>query len=165
MAETKDIAMQDTPYFQHTPTGLMIHGLPSFKECCDHLNTLKMINVVSQFWIGDLLNYMEVSYGETYTQAVTAFDYSVQTLANMKSVARAFPPSRRREGIPFSHHAAIQGLPNEQQNELLDEIEKEHLNIQHLRNKVRQLKGTNKNPEPCSHEAVMTCMHCGKVME
>lgn len=161
----KSLQPQDSHHFRYTKKGLFVHGLPSFEECEQELNVLKEINAVCQFLIGDLLNYMEVSYGETYTQAVTAFDYSVQTLANMKSVARAFPPSRRREGIPFSHHAAIQGLPNEQQNELLDEIEKEHLNIQHLRNKVRQLKGTNKNPEPCSHEAVMTCMHCGKVME
>jgi hypothetical protein len=43
-----------------------------------------------------------------------------QTLANWGSVARAFATSRRREPVPFSHHAEVAGMSEQDADRLLD---------------------------------------------
>jgi len=73
------------------------------------------------WWIGDWLRYGERSYGEMYSQTLDAMDYSYQMLRNAVYVADAFEFSRRRENLPWSHHAEVVARSIEEQDELLDE--------------------------------------------
>lgn len=161
----QDRVFLDTSRFHHTRTGLIVHGLPSWNECVEHLANLRTAEIAVQLCIGDLLNFMEAQWGEDWTQAVDAFDYNVRSLGNMKSVARAFPPTRRRENIPYTYYQAIQGLSEEEQERLLDMVETENLHVRHLRNKVRALKGEKGEAWACIHNPITVCALCGEEME
>lgn len=159
------IALLDTNNFHYTKQGLMVHGLPSFEDCEQQLSVLRTVSGACQLWIGDLLNYMEGAFGEEYAQVLDALDYSAGSMANMKSVSKAFPPSRRRENIPYGYYQAVQGLPADEQEELLDKVESgEITSLRHLRNKARKSKATQ-GQEPCNHEMVRTCIRCGEVVD
>lgn len=160
------IALLDTNNFHYTKQGLMVHGIPTFADCEEQLTILRTVSNAAQLWIGDLLNYMEGAFGEEYAQVLDALDYSAGSMANMKSVAKAFPPSRRREqAIPFSYYQAVQGLPVDEQESLLDKVELgEITSLRHLRNKAKKTK-TAEGQEPCIHETVKTCIRCGEVID
>lgn len=64
----------------------------------------------SAWLIGDLLNYGEKVYGETYTQASAATGLAEQTLMNYASVCGRVPRSRRKKKLPFSVHAEIASM-------------------------------------------------------
>jgi len=62
----------------------------------------------SSCWIiGDLINYGEKVYGQTYAQAVEATGLAEQTLTNYASVCGRIPRSRRRLGLKFGVHAEV----------------------------------------------------------
>lgn len=69
----------------------------------------------SAWLLGDLLNYGEKVYGETYTQASEATGLAEQTLMNYASVCGRVPRSRRRKTLPFSVHAEVASLPPAEQ--------------------------------------------------
>lgn len=96
-----------------------------------------------QFWMGDLINYGESRYGEKYTQAMDATGYAYQTLANVAYVANAIPGSRRRELVPFSHHAEVAALPAEQQAAWLEACEANELTVAELRHKIKLAEPTS----------------------
>ena len=67
---------------------------------------------------------MDDKFGETPSQDSDIWpEYSYSNLANMASVARAFPNSRRREKVGWSLHAEVARLPQEEQEQWLDELE------------------------------------------
>ena len=49
--------------------------------------------------------------------------YSIEQLRNFKSVAKAFPPGRRRENIKYTWYAELQGLPRTTQEDYLRRLE------------------------------------------
>lgn len=127
----------------------------------------------AQWWVADWLRFGERQYGERYSQAVqTATGYAASTLANFCYVARAIPPSRRRERLDFSHHAAVASLPPDEQDELLDRAEREHLPVRALYDEVRTRRGEVPIPtlteaaegdaSPVSHEHEYVCRTCGE---
>jgi hypothetical protein len=75
----------------------------------------------SAWLIGDLLNYGEKVYGETYAQAETVTGLSRGTLMNYSSVCAHIPRSRRRENVPFSTHAEVAYLEPEEQEKWLEQ--------------------------------------------
>lgn len=165
MSESKSLSL-NKKYFQLTPQGLQIQSNPTFEACEEGLHVLRKVDHCIQWAIGDLLNYMESKWGETYAQAVDAFDYSVGSLANMKSVAKAFEPSRRREKVPFSYYPAIQGLDKEDQETMLDQVENGEIDsLSHLRNKAKIIKKHSTVPksECIEHEIISVCKKCGVV--
>ena len=111
------------------------------------------------FWVGDAYNYAQEHYGEKFSQALPTVGYSLRTIQNAASVAKAIPVSRRREDIPFSYHAAVASLPPEQQDELLKEAATEEIRLGQLRSKVRHLKATEK-PDPEAYTWTLACSVC-----
>lgn len=61
----------------------------------------------SAWLIGDLLNFGEKVYGESYVQAAERTGLATQTLMNYSSVCAHVPRSRRRASLPFSVHAEV----------------------------------------------------------
>jgi hypothetical protein len=94
----------------------------------------------SGWWIGDWLRYGSARYGERYAPAAQATGYDVHSLMNMAYVAGRFDISRRRDALSFSHHAALAGLPVEEQDLWLDRTEVSRLSVRQLRSELRQAR-------------------------
>jgi len=94
----------------------------------------------SGWWIGDWLRYGNARYGERYVPAARVTGYDVQTLMNMAYVAGRFDMSRRRDGLSFSHHAELAGIPAEEQDLWLDRAEAGALSVRSLRSELRQTR-------------------------
>ena len=90
------------------------------------------------WWIGDWLNYGNAAYGERYVRAARITGYDVQTLMNMTYVASRFEPSRRREGLSWSHHAEVAALEPKAQTRFLDRAQHERLSVRDLREEIRR---------------------------
>lgn len=119
-----------------------------------------------RWWCGDLIAYGERHYREESYQAIeAATGYAASTIANFAAVARAIPASRRRERLDFSHHAAVTALPPDEQDELLDRAEREHLPVRALYDEVRTRRGEVPIPtlDQAEHEHEYVCRVCGEV--
>lgn len=89
---------------------------------------LKDLSAASPWMIGDWLAYGHEHYTKThwgnrlpdglYKQISDAIGLSESTLANIKYIAQALPPSRRRDGLTMAHAQEIigrlKGKPEEQ---------------------------------------------------
>ena len=94
-------------YFELKPTGLIINGQPTFDEWEQAGGVLKYIEGSVHWWLGDWLNYGEQTYGEMYSQALDATDYTEGTLRNDKFMSKAFELSCRHDNLPFSFHQEV----------------------------------------------------------
>jgi hypothetical protein len=98
---------------------------------------LGRIGRARRWWIGDWVNHGERAYGEKYTLAIDATGYEYQTVANCAYVAKAIEPSRRREGLSWSHHAEVAALEPSEQEAWLDRAQAEGLTRNGLRKAIR----------------------------
>jgi hypothetical protein len=105
--------------------------------------TLGRIGRARRWWIGDWVNHGERAYGEKYTLAIDATGYEYQTVANCAYVAKAIEPSRRREGLSWSHHAEVAALEPADQEAWLDRAQAEGLTRNELR---KAIKATSELP-------------------
>jgi len=138
-------------------TGLSIKRGLSFPEWELVGQFLKKANKSVQFWLGDWLNYGEQKYGEMYAQAVDATDYEQGTLANFKYVSARIEISRRREDLPWAHHAEVASLEPEAQEAWLKAAAEEGLSSRHLRNKIKKAKAIEK---PEEDNGLIECPNC-----
>ena len=95
----------------------------------------------SGWWIGDWVRYGNARYGERYKLVASITGYDTQTLMNMAYVTSRFSPSRRREGLSFSHHAEVAALCQEEQERWLDRAMFERLSVRALRAELRRGPG------------------------
>lgn len=113
----------------------------SFDDWLGFGNKLWTVHNAIQWAIGDWINYGEAHYGEKYAQALDTTEYSYGTLANYAYVARAFETSRRREKLSWSHHSAVRGIADKQeQDALLDIAESQQMGRDELRDIVKKYK-------------------------
>jgi len=124
--------------FSFSATGLTVTGQPSFDEWLRLGDQLRYINGAVQWWIGDWLNFGERAYGEKYSQALDATDYSYQNLATMKWVATEFPMTRRRNGLSWTHHREVAGCEPVVQDVLLDQTEDGEWTAKQLRTAIHE---------------------------
>jgi hypothetical protein len=110
------------------------------------------------WWIGDWLRYGNARYGQKYRAAAAITGYDVQSLMNMAYVASRVDPSRRREGLSFSHHAELAALAPQEQERWLDRIEEHGLSVHVLRRALRPQEaarsGSVRVGEPSSSQQV-----------
>ncbi len=132
--------------FKLTKTGLEINGKPTFEQWEQMGKFIKKAEGAVQWWVGDWLNYGEMSYSE-WTQYYDVDDTPAkQTLANMKWVSKRVEPSRRRE-LSWSHHAEVAEFEPEDQDLLLDQAIQNKLNRNQFRGVVRLYKEKLELPE------------------
>ncbi len=67
------------------------------------------------FYLGDWLIFGEGTFGERWAQAAEATGLAEQTLLRIMAVCRGVPPSRRRDDVSWSVHAAVYTLPAREQ--------------------------------------------------
>lgn len=123
-----------------TPTGLDLPPDLPFDEWREIGQTLQAVERSIQWLLGDWLRYGERQYGEMYSQALDATDYTYQTLADAAWVAGKIESSRRKENLTFSHHKEVAKLEPEEQDELLNRAASEGLSVRALRTEVNQRK-------------------------
>lgn len=124
--------------FQFTQTGLIVQGQPTFEQCEAMINKLHVVKDAVQMWLGDLLNYMEGRWGESYAQVVDGLDYAEGSLGNYQRVARQVPPPLRNENLRYNHYAAVAPLPKEKQVYWLEKAVKENLSARTLRKLIHK---------------------------
>lgn len=160
-------SLQEKVRFHSTHVDIM--GELDYQEWEAVIVQLKSIQGAIQWWLGDLLNYGEARYGETYSQVLDATEYEYQTLANFKYVAGRIPPERRKKSLSFSHHVEVASLEPPLQEELLREAENLGLSTKELRKRVKEVK-----QKTCEHVTqtvevqqveVVKCLDCGEVIE
>lgn len=123
---------------------------------------------VSNWWIGDWLQYGELKWGEKYVEAARITGYDVKTLRNISYVARRFHLSRRRDTLTWSHHAELATLPDPEQDRWLDRAVADRLSVADLRVELRAVqRGGNSSAERNDEDpggppdGSVVCPHCG----
>jgi N6-adenosine-specific RNA methylase IME4 len=71
------------------------------------------------WWIGDWWAFADHKYGDRI-EIVRNEGWNAKTLANHGSVSRAYPETSRRREVPWSHHAALAGLPPSERGPFFD---------------------------------------------
>ena len=123
-----------------TPVSWQPPEAMTFEGWSAELAGLLLVQRATPWMIGDCLNVGEAAFGEDYSQALPDDRLAAQTLANYKSVAGKIPASRRREGLPFGHHAELVRLEPVEQDRWLDRAEAENLSRASLRQAMKALE-------------------------
>ena len=113
IAEQKELEMQ-TVLREVVTYGKKSLGLArklNFDEADYLLELLHTTSDMTNFYMGDLLNSVERSMGETYSQLISNRKYSEKYLQNMKWVCGAIPPNERKtKELSFAHHSIVAGM-------------------------------------------------------
>jgi hypothetical protein len=128
---------------------------------------------VSNWWVGDWLQYGASKWGEKYAEAARITGYDVKTLRNIAYVAKRFDLSRRRDKLTWSHHAEVAVLEPHKQDGWLDRAVADHLSVADLRTELRGSQRASRaaaddNGEPDPSDAQlpsMICPHCGEAIQ
>jgi N6-adenosine-specific RNA methylase IME4 len=126
--------------FTLTATGMAVEGEPTFEEWEQAYSFARRAESGVMWWVGDLLNYGERVYGETYAQAMVATELKYKTLRVAKWVAGQFELSRRRDNLSFEHHRAVASLPPRDREKWLERADKEGLRRAELRTAIHKWK-------------------------
>jgi len=140
-----------------TETGLVLTKEIPFAQYEALAAMLGTVQKVSAWAIGDLLNYGETVFGETYVQAAHATGLSEQTCHNYASVCRRVPRSRRRPELSFSSHEVVAKLEPEEQTEWLAKAVAHQWTRADIRAQMDEAEG-----KPLLPPAVEKCDCCGK---
>jgi len=123
--------------FRLTPIGLVAHGRPTFEAWQRCGVFLRGVEGAVPFWLGDWINYGEITYAGKYDEALETIGLEYQTLRNYAYVARQIEMSRRRDNLTFSIHAEVAPLEREQQEHWLNRAAGEGLKRADLRDALR----------------------------
>jgi len=74
------------------------------------------------FMLGDIINFGNTKFGETYKIALNQTGRAYSTLAGYAETARRIPFEKRIAALPFSHHRELIRLPDEKMAEALKEV-------------------------------------------
>lgn len=104
--------------FEVSRLGMVVSGEPSLEECTLEYENLMFVFHYSLLWIGDLLNYADSKFGESFAQMVSE-SWGERTISNIKWVTKKVPLSRRQEPLTFSHYAEVAALDGVLQNKFI----------------------------------------------
>jgi hypothetical protein len=124
--------------YKTTATSLVAVGKPTYKEWELALNVTCDLHRSSQWWIGDLLNLGEHTYGESYSQALEATGFEEQTLKNYKWVCSRVEKSLRKDNLTFSHHALVAPCQPDEQKQWLTLAANNHWTVAQLREAMHE---------------------------
>ena len=93
--------------------------------------------------MGDWANSLERSHGD-WPKLAAELEMPVGTLKNRASVARRIDPSRRRDGLTWSHHAEVAGLEPDEADAVLAETALYTWSVEHLRGVLHERGATRR---------------------
>ena len=76
--------------------GFAMATVMTWEEYERAFNTMRSLNKVAMWVLGDLLNYGEENFDQRYSQLVDATDYDVDTLARAKRIDMGASPRSGR---------------------------------------------------------------------
>lgn len=126
--------------YRISATYLMLPDGIEFNVTEGLVRRMKGVSDSIRFWLGDLLNYAERNYHEMFSQLLDDTDYSERSIRDMMLVSREVEPTLRREGLTWSHHREVAGLPREEQKCYLEKAESDGLSVLQLRHLVKPQK-------------------------
>ena len=132
--------IQQEQWIEFSATGARIIGSPTFEQWQGKLRDIHYIHEAIHYWIGDMLNFGERTYGEMYAQAIAETSYQLQTLMNDKWVTGRIATSRRHDALSFGHHAEVAALEPQAQDYWLQRAEAEHLTVHDLRAEIKAVR-------------------------
>jgi hypothetical protein len=120
---------------------------------------------VSNWWVGDWLQYGTSRWGEKYVEASRITGFDAKTLRNIAYVASRFDLSRRRGKLTWTHHAEIAALEPVQQEAWLERAVEQRLSATDLRVALRSWQRGNEDSDSGQsaqegNEIAITCPHC-----
>jgi hypothetical protein len=130
---------------------------------------------VSNWLIGDWIEYGTAKWGEKYVEASRITGYDVKSLRNIAYVARQVDLSRRRDELRWSHHAEVAGLEPQEQDRWLDRCLADRFSVADLRIELRSSQRATKTAaddddqpdqpdQPDGQGPSIACPHCGKAI-
>jgi hypothetical protein len=105
---------------------------------------LQEVESAVNWMIGDWLNFGRRKYGEKYVAALEFTDWQYQRLLNAAYICAHVPPSIRRPGLDYTHHAVVAPLPEDDQVHYLDQAEQGKWTVSQLRVAVRRSQAIHK---------------------
>lgn len=109
-----------TEYVEMTATSLTLAEDTPWEVYEAVLGKLQETKRSLMWWIGDALAFGERHYGETYTQAVEATGYAVETLYKAASVSNRVEPCIRVQTLSWAHHQVVASLEPDDQRRWLE---------------------------------------------
>jgi hypothetical protein len=120
-------------------TGIRITDNPPLEAWKGPLEFALWCQRAGPWWIGDLINSGEDSFGEQFSQMCEGI-VSTEMLSRYASVARRVPFQNRHPNLSWSAHAAVARLDLPGQRRLLAMADREGWTSEELRVKARELK-------------------------
>lgn len=106
----------------------------TFDECMRQLEMLYAGERSIQWWIGDLVNYIDAKWPERYEQALEVAPYTLDTLQTYAYVCRQFPKEHRNVNVPFSIYQVAAGLTTlEERKSMVEMASREALSVRKVR--------------------------------
>lgn len=94
---------------------LKVEGDMPIEEFLPLLDHLTRQNEVGAFFIGDLIIYGSKQYGDGLGEILQMTGRKVATLQAYATVAKACPPSMRRQELTWSHHQVVASIANNEE--------------------------------------------------
>jgi len=107
MSETKTGVLSIGAKYQTSAVGLVAKGKATYAQWEVALSVACGIAKSCPFWIGDLLNIGEHTYGESYTQAINDTGFDPGYLRNLKWTCSRVDLSVRSDKLSFTHHSLV----------------------------------------------------------
>ncbi len=108
-----------------TLTSLSIEERLPYDRAEGLLTWIAVVRRASTWWLGDLLNILEVTHPEEFSQLSEASGLAETTRLAWQSVCANVPVKLRKTNLGFSHHAKVSRLEPKEQKRWLDKASKE----------------------------------------
>ncbi len=119
--------------FRLSEVGVEIKGKPTLEEWREAMLIVNRCNASAMWWLGDMLNFGEASYGELSSQEDGDGKYDYKTLRQARWVCNQIELSRRLDILSFGHHDAVASLPPAEQSKWLREAASCEWSVSRLR--------------------------------
>lgn len=129
--------------FAVSATGLTV---PRGRPLEEHLQAARLMGTIARvtpWWIGDLLYYSDLEFGERAAQISAVLPLAPDTLIGYQWVASRFVEDlstlsmgrwpRRRPGLSWGHHQAVAALDAAEADRLLDQAEEGNWSVSQMR--------------------------------
>lgn len=122
--------------------GMDVKGRPSIDDYVHAGDFILWSEHASPFWLADWLNYGDSrpEWREKIEQHVNYGLRNPETMERYKRTAHNVPRARRRMGLSFPHHQAVESLSAADQTRVLEKAETEGLNLNETRREVQLIK-------------------------
>lgn len=127
--------------FQLTSTGVIVAAnvRPSLAEYQGTFDFVTRVHKFSGFWLADMIAYADTrpEWKEKIDQIIDAEVLDEDSVKQYRYVAKNVPPENRVEGVAYGHHAAVAGLPGEEQTEWLERSKEKGWTQRELKENIR----------------------------